>query len=207
MRRISRLTLTLSVLCSLALGVSTSTASARGNVLPDATYEILVQLNEDLLAFDEDPGQGTMSEMAADFRAICETYPTDDPLLAHLRKQCNAAAKSLDLMSRECTTKRSCRRLLTKLDATGEQSYRLAVAANRVVDQHVPAGACRTALRSARTELRAIRQQSRLQTAFMRALLDENEQSLKALEKRLKRFAKLKVRTPEQVHKAIVAHC
>ncbi len=192
----------------LGLGAGAGSATARGNVLPDATYETLIQANDSIADLNESDRSGMSDkEQYAEMRATCRIYPTDDPLLANYREVCFATIRLLDLTGRDCKTNRGCLRLIKRIEAVYEQAYQLGIDSNRIVTATVPAGACRTALKSTRSELRQLRELGRVMGDYMRASLAKDKKALKALEKRMARIVKMKARTPEQIQQAIEKHC
>lgn len=201
------------VLLSLAVGllgvaVTAGPASARGNVLPDATYTALVQTLDAQIDLPDRTSTLSPRRQLAESKAVCRMLTVDDQLLAAHRKQCLATVKLVEpLLTRDCKTDRGCLRVWKIVAAAYDELYRLTVATNKVIDRTVPAGQCRTALRTPAGELRLIREAARLQKDLIRATRDEDERALKAIEKRAKRLAKLRVRAPEEIQDAIVAHC
>jgi hypothetical protein len=207
MRRIRTFLLSLALVAA-GSGVIAGSAAARGNVLPDATYTTLVQVLDAQIDLPERSVALSPRQIVAESKAICRMLATDDPLLAAHRKQCLASVKTIEpMLTSDCKTDRGCARVWKRMAAAYDEMYDLSVATNKAIDRAVPAGRCRTALRTSRTELRAIREAGRLQADLARAVNDDDERALKALEKRAKRLLKMKVRDPEQIQDAIVDHC
>jgi hypothetical protein len=206
MHRVRALLLLL-LTATVGLGVSTGSAAARGNVLPAATYDALTAGNDALIDAAGDPAIRSERQLFSAYRSACRLYTTGEPLLVANRDQCFASVAAMELLIRECKAKQSCLRLWKRADAAFARLYDLLVATNRVVDQTVAAGACRTALRASPAELRHAREGSRLQTDAFRANLAKDKRALAALRKRAKRLDKLKVRTAEQIQDAITDHC
>lgn len=207
MFRIGTALLTLTVAGMLGAAVTAAPASARGNVLPDETYTALVQTLDAQIDLPDRASTLSLRRQLAESRSICRMLSADDELLAAHRKQCLASVRTIELMTRDCKTERGCTRAWKRTIASYDETYRLTVATNKVIDRTVPAGRCRTVLRTSASELRAIREAGRVQKDLLRAAQAEDKRALKAIEKRAKRLAKLKVRTPEEIQDAIVAHC
>jgi hypothetical protein len=211
-----RIRLLIVLLTAVVLGtaVTAGSASPRGNVLPDATYNLIVQVNAEF----EDLDALTASEISAkqyvaEAGKICRNYPTDDPLLRTARERClesvNADRLTQQLMATPlaCKTKRSCMRVVRRIETSSERWYRLAVQFNRIASETLPAGQCLTALTYSSDELRYYRQSGRLTTADMRAWLNDDKRARKAIARRIKDLRKMNVRSTAQRNKDIVAHC
>lgn len=201
------------ILAATALGsaFTAGSAAARGNVLPDATYEVMIQVDAEFTDLAKVP-ESELSEKQrlAEERAICRSYSTDDLLQKNLRERCLTYRTTAQLIDRTttCKTWSGCLRLLKQISASHERSYRLMAEANRIASATVPVGACRTALLFTGNELRYQREYGRLETAYIRAGFDGDKRKMKAIEKRgTKQLNKLKTRSGDERHEQIVAHC
>lgn len=191
--------------------VTAGSAAARGNVLPDTTYEAIVQADAEFTDLAKVPkSEISDKQRLAEERAICRIYSTSDALQKNLRERCLTYGTTAQLVDRAstCKTWRGCLRLLRQVSASHERSYRLMAQSNRIVSATVPEGACRTALVFSGDELRYQRLYGRMETAYMRAGLDGDKRAMKAIEKRFEReVRKLKIVPGDQRQEQIATHC
>lgn len=213
MQRIRLLVLLLAT-ALLGAAVTAGPAAARGNVLPDATYNVVVQVNAEFGDLDTlTTAEISDKQRNAETRKICGNYPADDPLLGVARKRCLASVDADQLTEQlmgtrpACKTKRGCLRVVRRIETSNERWYQLAAQFNRIASETVPAGQCLTALVYTSEEMRFFRQLNRLTTADMRAWLKDDKRARKAIDRRIKQLGKVKVRSSEQRSKEVAAHC
>lgn len=190
--------------------VTAGSAAARGNVLPDATYEVILQVNNEFADLDNlTDSEISAKQRLTEARAICRNYPTGDPLLKNRRDRCLESTTRGQLESKRsaCKTWPGCLRLQKQIGASDERDYRLMTQSNRIVSETVPAGPCRAALLFTSSEMRYWRQAGRLDVAYAQAWMEDDKRGLKALRKRFKQLNKLKVRTGKQFTQEFAAHC
>lgn len=208
MRRISHLVMTLAVLSTLALGFQTSEASARTDVLPDATREAIVGVLEafaalELAGKDDVP---TKQDYAVVQKA-CRAVPQTSALLRSQQSLCTATLKLHGEVDRDCDPRRSCPRLFARSAAAAKRVNTLMVSANRVIDRDVPAGRCRATLRSSASDLQFGRTIEQIFRNMDRAIRVDDDQ---AYERALLRFLRLTSRRGSPYAdeiKAVSAHC
>ncbi len=195
-------------------GATAGSASARGNILPDTSYAIIVQANAELADLDSlAADEITDKQRHAERRKICRNYPTSDPLLKTRRDWCLEVATAEQLEGQlsgsqpPCRTVRACRRVVQRLEVSHGRWYRIATNANRIATEVIPASPCRDALVLTSTEMRYYRQFDRLKIAYLRAWLSDNERSAKAILRRAKKLEKMKVRPAKERNALIATHC
>lgn len=217
MQRIRTILLSLAV-ALVGVGATAGSASARGNVLPDATYNVIVQVNAEFGDLDElTAAEITGKQYVAEAEKICRNYPTDSPLLKTARDRCSASVAEDRLMLQlagdkrpACKTLRACRRVVQRIEQTQERWYRLAVQFNRIATETIPAGPCLAALTNTGNEMRHFRQRDRLTTADLQAWLKDDKRARKAIARRIKQLdkrIKQTVRPLKERNEQTAAHC
>lgn len=181
-----RIPTVLTTLALLAVGLGAGTASARTNVLPDATYNALVTAYEAIEALepDEDAKQLPKNYFAS-IRKVCKAIPATDQLLESTRATCTESYVLIEAMFKPCATERSCLRQLEKSATSAKRYHKLAVAENAIIAKTVPAGPCRKTLSSTAKDLRDARDLGRIFTSLARALEADNEKAYLKAAKRL----------------------
>lgn len=187
------------------VGLAPSTAAARTGALPDPTYEGIVTMLESLEEL-EDSTASPKKQLAA-VQAVCKAVPTTDELLEAQRAICNETVVMARTMLGTCSSTRSCIRTFERAGASAKRLNALSVSQNAIVDRTVPAGACRTTLRTSRKDLRDGKAVVKAFSDIVRALRTDNEKLYAQATKRLARVASSGTETTADQITAITAHC
>jgi len=179
-------TVVAAALCvAMLAGAAAGTHAQAPGALPPARYAALDAVYVASLPLD---GQPTPAQ-EAELRRVCEALDRSDRLLAALGGSC---LRSLEAIAparayARCETRRGCLRTARRLRIALSRSIADARAANEVVAQEVPAGACRTELRSSKAllgSLEALRDGLRL---LERGLRENRRTIIRRAESRIAR--------------------
>lgn len=205
MRRIGPVLLTLIVAVG---GVVPSAASARTNVLPEATYVAITGALEAFVALDA-AGKNdvpTKQDYAA-VRKACDAVPQTDALLRSQRELCTATLRLHREFDRDCEPRRGCPRLFARSAAAAKRVNALKVRGNRIIDRAVPAGRCRATLRSSAADLRFGRTVERTLRDLDIALRADDDAAYERALAGLFRTLTRQTSTPTTELEAFRAHC
>lgn len=129
----------------------------------------------------------------ADLSSFCETLDPVDRLLRSLHEECVADAGRFAASAAvdDCTSRSDCARKIGRLRPVLDKYARSLREANHVIDVEVPAGACRTAVRTSTAKLRAFTRLASAIGALVRAARSGSAKRLRRAQARVERAGRL----------------
>lgn len=204
MLRVGTVLLTLLI---AAGGLAPSAASARTNVLPEASYVAIVGVLEAFLTLEAAGKDDTPTKQDyAMVRKACDAVPQTDALLRSQRELCTATLRLHREFDRDCDPRRDCPRVFARSAAAAKRVNALMVSGNRI-DRAVPAGRCRTTLRSSAADLRSGRSVERTLRDLDAALRADDDAAYERALVRLVRTLTRQTSTPANELAAFRARC